>query len=148
MSFISLKTIGPIAMAACLFAAASAQAQTVPHTPSLALQAARAAQAAAAAPAAKTSASVPGETVEPVTVRPLSPREGRVVASTNARSLSSPNFGPEDATSAPLAFSLSDNSAFGAVQVDNPTPAGGFLHTNPDLARNPTSTDAGVVSVF
>ena len=145
----------PLAFLTCIFAAASAHAQTVESptsahvgsSQSVAVQAAKATQAAEAAPAATTSSSIAGDTVEPVTVRPQTPTERRVIASTDAASLTSPNFGPADAQSAPLAFRVGNNAAVGAVAVGGASPAGGFLHTNPDLARDPDATDAGLAAL-
>ena len=87
---------------------------------SIALGAAKAAQAGAApqgraAPTeTATSAPATGDTVQGVTVRPEARPQGRVVASTDAAPLTSPDFTAADAAPPPLAFSVARGVAFGA----------------------------------
>ncbi len=146
-----LSPLLPFALAVCVGAAAEARAQTaaVPAPiHSIAVEAAHATQDAQLAPAAKTSPSAPGDTVEPVTVRPHSALEPRTLFSTDAASMTSPNFGPEDARGSSLTVAFGDNAVAGAVRVENPIPLGGLLASNPDLARKHWTTDLGVNALF
>jgi hypothetical protein len=106
-----------------------------------AVGAAKAAQAAPSPPVPST------DTVDPLTVRPETRPQGKVVASTDAASLSSPDFSAKDAEGRPLAISIGQNTALGQQSVDNTQP-GGFLQVNPDVAGGETRGDVGVTSVF
>jgi hypothetical protein len=121
--------------------------------PSVAMQAAQAAQTAAAQPGSaapvEAPTTAPADTLSGVTVRPDVPVQGRVVASTDATSLTSPNFSDADAQPAPLAVGVGQNTAIGRQTVDNTPPAGGILHNNPELlGSQPTRGEVGVTSVF
>ncbi|HTI67210.1 MAG TPA: hypothetical protein VL460_06650 [Caulobacteraceae bacterium] len=127
--------------------------------PSVAMRAAQAAQAATAQPGAarplETATTAPApipapaDAVAGVTVTPQTQRPGKVVASTSAASLSSPNFSETDAQDKPLAVAIGDNTALGRKMVDNTPAAGGLLHNNPELqGSQPTRGDVGVATVF
>jgi hypothetical protein len=131
------------------------------HGPSVAMQAAHAAQAASlpggsvaqpgAAQPVETPTSAPANTVSGITVSPEIQRQGRVIASTDATSLTSPNFSAADAQDAPLAISIGQNTALGRQTVDNrpPATAGGLLGTNPELLGiQPTRGQVGVTTVW
>jgi hypothetical protein len=107
--------------------------------PDVAMNAAKAAQAAKIAPPSA------GVTVEPVTVTPETPVKGKVVASTDAASLTSPNFSAKDIGERTLAVSVGHNTAVGAQSVEN-THMGGFLAVNPQ--GDTTRTDVGFARVF
>lgn len=133
------------------------RAATVPldlsiRGPSVAMQAAQAAQAAAqpgAAAAVEVPTVAPADTVSGLTVRPDLPRQGKVIASTSATSLTSPNFSAADAEPKPMAVAIAPNTALGKQTVDNTPPAGGLLHNNPDLlGAQPARGDVGVTMVF
>lgn len=109
--------------------------------PSVAAQAAQAAQAPAPAPEAATSAAV-----SPVTVRPQ--QRGRVIASSDAASLASPDFTAADAQDPPLAVSLGGDTALGRKVVTNDPPPAGLLRVNPDLIGSPLRAELAVTTVF
>jgi hypothetical protein len=123
-----LLPILPIALAICMGVAGQGHAQIAAYAPppSIAREAAQAARAATVVPAAKTSPDQPGDTVEPVTVRPESPAEATTVASTDAVSLASPNFGPADAQHKPLTIPFGDHAVIGGIAVENPNPLWGL----------------------
>ena len=111
--------------------------------PTEAIQAAKAGNQPKAAPAAP--APRPADTVETLTVSPESTPKGRVVASTAAASLTSPNYSAEQAKDQPMAVGLGGNASVGAQKVDN-THAEGFLKVNP---QGPVRrTDVGLTNVF
>jgi hypothetical protein len=125
--------------------------------PSVALKAARDAQVPVQAPpgaaqpietVTAAAAAPAGDTVSGVTVRPLTQPQGKVIASTEATSLKSPNFSDAEAAPPPLALGLGDNAAVGKQSVDN-TAVAGLLHNNPDLLGSSAfRTDVGVTAVF
>lgn len=129
--------------------------------PSVAMQAAQATQAASrpggaiaqpgAAQPVETPTSAPEGTVAGITVSPEVRRQGRVIASTNATSLTSPNFSAADAEQAPMAIAIAPGTALGQRRVENRVAvnAGGLLGTNPELLGiEPTRGTIGVSSVF
>lgn len=127
------------------------------HGPSVAMQAARATQAAtlpgAPAPGAakpvEAPTSAPADTVSGLTVSPLTQKPGKVIASTDATSLTSPNFSVADAAKKPMAIAIGDNTALGKQTVDNTPVMAGLSHNNPDiLGSQPTRGDVGVTTVF
>jgi len=87
---------------------------------SIAIEAARATQARVTPegrvtpPETLTSVPASGDTVQGVTVRPQAPATGRVVASTDARPLTSPDFTAADAEPPPLAVKIARGVAVGA----------------------------------
>ena len=119
--------------------ASSAQALDLSTRPTEAIRAARAVQAA------KTASAAPDGGVEPVIVHPEAQPQARVVASTEAASLTSPDFSARDDQDPLLAVRAGRNRAFGAQSVDN-TVAEGFLKVNP--RGGATRTDVGLTSVF
>ena len=130
--------------------ASSAPLLNLTSEPTEAIKAAKAAQQpqghqnSPSAPVATPSAARDG-VVEAVTVPAVPDRTPRVVASTEATSLSSPNFSAKDVSDLTLAVSAGSNSAVGAQSVDN-THSGGFLAVNPQ--GGPTRTDVGFTNVF
>lgn len=87
---------------------------------SIAIEAARATQARTTPegrvtpPESLTTVPASGDTVQGVTVRPQAPATGRVVASTEARPLTSPDFTAADAEPPPLAVAIAPGVAVGA----------------------------------
>ena len=142
-----------IAAGVCIFAAAPCLAQTRTEIDAasaaplldLSSQPTEAIHAAKAAQAAKTAPATSGDTVEPVTVHPETQPQGRVVASTDAASLTSPNYSAKDNQEPVLAVGAGRNRALGAQKVDN-TFAEGFLKVNPQGGA--TRTDVGVTNLF
>jgi hypothetical protein len=128
--------------------AAQAQAQTPTLTPAQARAArTRAVRAAAQArAAAQVRAVTPGAapSVGGVTVQPQATPQGRVVSSTDATSLTSPNYSAKDAQPAPRAFSLGGNAAAGVQPADN-APVPGLPASQAGGARH---SDIGVTTVF
>jgi hypothetical protein len=101
-----------------------------------------------AAPAGGPATAPPtgsAPTVSPLTVSPVVPGAGRVVASTDAAPLTSPDFTAKDAEAPPLAVMIAPNTALGR-QSSPPSSAAGLMGANPDL--RPPTTDLGVTVVF
>ncbi|OYX32363.1 MAG: hypothetical protein B7Y99_08640 [Caulobacterales bacterium 32-69-10] len=129
--------------------------------PSVAMQAARAAQAASLPGAAPAQLSMPAPvetpttaaagTVSGVTVTPQMRPRGKVIASSDAAPLSSPDFSAADAAPEPLAIAIAPNTALGRQVVSNrpAVNAGGLLGTNPELLGvNPNRGLLGVTTVY
>lgn len=129
--------------------------------PSIAMQTAKEAQAgvlpgtrqlAGAAQPAESPTSVPDGSVAGLVVTPDTPRQGKVVASTDASSLTSPNFKVADAADKSMAIGLTNNTAAGSVAIDNRPLNGstiGVIRNNPDLIGSlPVRNDVGVATVF
>jgi hypothetical protein len=109
-------------------------------------------QAAGAAQPVEAPTSAPAGTVSGLTVTPEVQRQGKVVASTDATSLTSPNFSVADASDKSLTIPLGDNTAAGKQVLDNRPVNGstvGVIRNNPDLLGSPpTRSDVGVTTVF
>ena len=90
-------------------------------------------------------AAEPGTTVKPVTVNPQAAQQGRVVSSTNAPPLSSPDFTAEDAQAPPKAISLGGTAAAGSQKVAPRPPPGGLPAS---IDPGPARSDVGVTKVF
>jgi hypothetical protein len=85
-----------------------------------------------------------GNTVNPVTVQPQVTPQGRVVSSTDATSITSPNYSPDDAAPPPRAVSLGGNAAAG-VQTVTPSPPSGLPAS---MDPGPKRSEIGVTTVF
>jgi hypothetical protein len=105
-------------------------------------------QAAKAVKPQTPGVAPPADTVRSITVTPETPQQGRVIASSDAAPLASPDFTAGDAEDAPLAVKIGDNAALGRKVVDNPPPPGGLLRTNPDLIGDPLRGEVGVTALF
>jgi hypothetical protein len=94
-------------------------------------------------PAPSTPAP-PAPTVGGVTVEPPAQQKGRVVSSTDAAPLQSPNYTDEDAQPAPRAVSLGGSTAAGVRAIDTAPPAGLPASMDP----GPPRASIGVTTVF
>lgn len=102
---------------------------------------------AASAPNAQAASPAAGAPVAPLTVRPQTEPKGKVVASTAAAPMTSPDFTAEDARDPPLAVRIGPNTALGRQTPETSVPAG-MLKTNPDLPGGYRTRDVGVTTVF
>lgn len=114
--------------------------------PSVAAQAAQAAQGPWSALPPPQAETVTSALVSGLTVRPE--QRGTVIASSDAASLTSPDFTAADAQDPPLAVSIGKNTALGRYVVTNDPPPAGLLRTNPDLTGSPVRGEVAIVSVF
>ena len=139
-----MRNLLPTLLALSLVGAATtAGAQVRPANPNKG--AAPAGQPApAGAPGAPGTTATPGTTVNPVTVQPQTTPQGRVVSSTDATSITSPNYSAGDAADPPRAVSLGGNAAAG-VQSVVPSPPSGLPAS---MDPGPKRSDLGVTTVF
>jgi hypothetical protein len=83
-------------------------------------------------------------TVNPVTVEPQTTPQGKVVSSTDATSLQSPDYSDKDAQPPPRAVSLGHNAAAGVQTVTPTAPAGLPASLDP----GPQRSEIGVTAAF
>jgi hypothetical protein len=128
-----------IAAALAMAAPAGAQSQNQPQGP------VRATRVPPPAPgSAAPNPNAAGTTVNPVTVQPQTTPQGRVVSSTDATSITSPNYSAGDAQNPPRAIGLGGNAAAGVQGVDPAPPSG----VPASQAGNPRHSDIGITTVF
>lgn len=130
-----------LSVAALLVIAAAAQAQTR-STVTNGSQPPAGQPAPAGAPGAPGTGT--GTTVNPVTVQPQVTPQGRVVSSTDATSVTSPNYSADDAAPPPRAVSIGGNAAAG-VQTVVPSPPSGLPAS---IDPGPKRSELGVTTVF
>ncbi|HTK36582.1 MAG TPA: hypothetical protein VL358_15025 [Caulobacteraceae bacterium] len=107
-------------------------------------QAQRQPQAGAQTQAPAAAAASAASSVAPVTVQPQTQPQGRVVSSTDAASMTSPNYSAGDAEDPPRAVSLGGAAAAG-VQAADSAPLPGLPAS---MAGAPKHSDVGVTTVF
>jgi hypothetical protein len=102
---------------------------------------------AQAPPTAASPAAGPATPVRPLTVQTEPPARPKVVASTDAAPLTSPDFTDKDAAPPPMAVIIAPNTAAGRITIPTGKPDG-LLKANPELNRNGLAVDVGVTTVF